>query len=87
MLSRRFGRLEPRTTSMRLAIRTPPTATPPTPTTTPPTPTLTASHAAPSEDAFPGYHPCTLLSEILSLRTIHFGAAEVEEGMEGDPNP
>ena len=65
---------------MRLAIRTPPT-------TTPPTPTLTASHAAPSEDAFPGYHPCTLLSEVLSLRTIHFGAAEVEEGMEVDPNP
>ena len=69
---------------MRLAITTPPTTTGTPPTTTP---TLAASHAAPSEDVFPGYHPCTLLSKVVSLRTIHFGASEIEGGMGVDPNP
>ena len=106
-LSRRFGHLEPRATSMRLATTTPATtacstttlaatatATPATtthptithPTTTPPTATPHGD-SAPSGAAFPGYHPCTLLSEVISLRTIRFGASEGEGGTEVDPNP
>jgi len=69
---------------MRLATITPAITTP-----TSMIPTTTAPHgnAALRRTAFPGYHPCTLLSDAISLRTIRFGAAEVEGGAEVEPNP
>eukprot|EP00964_Phaeocystis_antarctica_P007767 scaffold4180_cov36-Phaeocystis_antarctica.AAC.1 len=77
------------TASSTTTLATAATATPATtthPTTTHPTATPHGD-SAPSGAAFPGYHPCTLLSEVISLRTIRFGASEGEGGTEADPNP
>ena len=66
------------TTLATAATATPATTTPAItthPTTTHPTATPHGD-SAPSGAAFPGYHPCTLLSEVISLRTIRFGASE-----------